>query len=520
MLALFQVKEFAIDGKPGLSEDQRKEMLALFDEGLVSKFEAYLTGEESAQAAATDIGADVVIGLADRHKKEVSAIQAKLDASEAAKLKLQGVVSRLSAEDEADPKVIPLNADVPKGKEGVARITGIKVNLAHYAEVNHFIATGRMRDVELAAQTIDVANLKEEFGTYLTQNQNNLEEVKALFSGFSSAQYFTSAMGTTEWRATQSLITSVSQQFKNKWTPSGKSQFIPLVIKNFRHKINLPIIPSEVLDSYMLHMYEEGLAIDQMPITKYIYQQLIFPQLMQDVELRMIFKGKYVDAGVVTAGQAGSAPEDSMDGIETQLVDQLTTGNAKKFNYYDGGAFSHETATDAEMLEFMQEFTGWLAPIFRSMNMAIACSYEFWRRYKIAYKNIWGAGSGTTDANFGGDRIDYSNQTLVPMEGMYGSPILFATPSANFKKLRHKNDIPQVVNDVQKQDYEARIFGEYWLSAGFAYGQAVFAHVPAGYDPKALITSVYGAHTTYQQNKGTDPAKSITDFGSSGGGGI
>jgi hypothetical protein len=225
----------------------------------------------------------------------------------------------------------------------------------------------------------------------------------------------------------------------------------------------------------------------------------------------MIFKGKYVDAGVVAENADGTPPEDSMDGIETQLVTGLTTG--AKFNYFDGDGFDYLTATDQEILTFVQDFTGWLAPVFRTQQMAIACSYEFWRRYKIAYKNIWGSGSGTTDTNFGGDRIDFSNQILVPMEGMYGSPILFTTPSVNFKKLRHKNDVPSVINDVQKINYEARIFGEYWLGAGFGYAEAVFAYVPTGYNPKALVTSVYGAHTSIQQNKGTDPAKSVEPSG-------
>ncbi|WP_100628702.1 hypothetical protein [Algoriphagus formosus] len=519
MLKYFGIKEFKVDEKPGLTEDQRAEIATLLGEEKAKSFEAYIQSGGKASES-TDIGADVVLGLADKHKQEVADIQAKLATANAEKAKLQKLVSTLSAEEEEDLKPEVSAEDLPKGKANVPRIKGIKVTAAHYAEVNHFIKTGRMRDVEAAAKTIDVDNLKEEFGTYLSQNQNNLEEVKALFSGFSSAQYFTSGMAITEWRATQALITSVSQQFTNKWTPSGQTKFEPLTIKNYRHKINMPVIPSEVLESYMLHMYDEGLSVDQMPITKYIWGQLVFPQLMQDIELRMIFKGKFVDAGVVSEGQAGTAPENSMDGLETQLVDSLENGNPKRFKYFDGDGFDYTNCTDQEMLTFMQEYTGWLAPIFRSLNMSIACSYEFWRRYKIAYKNVWGAGSGTTDPNFGGDRIDFSNQVLVPMEGMYGSPILFATPGINLKKIRHKNDLPNVINDVQKQDYQAKLFGEYWLGAGFAYGEAVFAYVPSGYNPKALITSVYGAHTTYQQNKGTDPNKSITDFGSSGGGGI
>ena len=517
MLKFFGVKEFAVDGKPGLTEDQRKEMLSLFDEDKVTKFEAYLKdGGEGAES--TDIGADIVLGLADKHKKEAADLQAKLDSSNAEKVKLQKLVSDLSAEDEPEPvTTTPLNPALA-GKADVPRVRGINTKLGHYEAVNQYIISGRASDIRAAAATINVDNLLDEFGTYLSQNGNNLEEVQALFNGFTSAKYFTSAMAITEWRATQPLITSVSQQFKPKWTPSGQTAFEPLAIRNRRHKINMPIVPSDVLESYMLYMYDERLAVDQMPITKYIWQKLVYPQLMQDVELRMMFKGKYVDAGVVNENDPGTSPEDSMDGLETILVEGLD--GSKNINYFDLGSFNilDPGNTDQEVLDFMQNFTGWLAPLFRQMNMAVGCSWEAWRRYRTAYKNKWGVGSGTENTNFGGDKIDFSNNLLVPMDGMYGSPILFTTPAQNLKKLKHQNDVPQVINDVQKVNYEVRLFGEYWLGTGFGFGEGVFAAAPTGYNPKAKITEVYGASTTYQQNKGANPDFTLDTGAGSGSG--
>jgi hypothetical protein len=515
ILAFLGVPELGkVDGKPSLTEEQKALVEGAFGTEFTAKFAEYLNAGDS-DTAASDVGVELVLGLNAQNQRQLEDLKRQLDTVNRDKATLQATVAKLSESPEPEPAVVALNPALPH-KEGVKTIKGIDASKPLYKEVNMFITTGRASDLRAVAATIDVEDLKTEFGTYLSQNNNNLDEVKALFQGFTSAKYFTSAMAITEWRATQALISSVSQQFKAKWTPSGQSTFRPLTIKNYRHKINMPIIPADVLESYMLHMYDEGMSVDQMPITRYIWQQLVLPQLLQDIELRMIFKGKYVDAGVVVEGAAGTAPEDSMDGIETILVDGLD--GTKNINYFDGSGFNFETATDAEVLGFVQDFTSWLAPVFRQQTMPIACSYEFWRRYKIAYKNVWGTGSGTTDPNFGGDRIDFSNNVLVPMDGMYGSPILFTTPSANLKKLRHINDVPNVINDVQRFNYEARLFGEYWLGGGFAYGEAVFAYVPAGYNPKALITSVYGAHTTIQQNKGANPDFTLTP--GSGGGGV
>lgn len=497
VLGLLGITAFSKDesGNLTLTEEERGKIADVLGQQFVDKFAAAMKEEAVDPQPLIDA---IASHNAAVNQEQVTQFQSRISALEAERTTLQNAVAALSSSPEEDPTPA-VNSGLPR-REGVASVMRVDMTRPHYAAVNHFMRTGSM--VAAEAATIDVADLYAEFGTYLSQNNNNLEQMNALFNGFTSAQYFTSTLAITEWRAVQALITSVSQQFTNKWTPSGKSLFRPLKIRNRRHKINFPVIPSEVLESYMLHMYDERLAVDQMPITKYIWNQLVLPQLLQDIELRMIFKGKYVEVtnDQVSEGDDGRPPEDSMDGIETILVDGLD--GSKNINYFDGNGFDYTTATDDQMLKFVSDYVSWLSPIFRSMNMAIGCSWEFWKRYRTAYKNKWGVGSGTQDTHFGSDRIDFSNNVLVPMDGMYGSPILFATPKINMRKLRHKNDVPRVINDVQKFNYEARLFGEYWLGAGFGYGEAVFAFVPEGYNPKSLITSVYGAHNAYQINGG------------------
>ena len=56
-----------------------------------------------------------------------------------------------------------------------------------------------------------------------------------------------------------------------------------------------------------------------------------------------------------------------------------------------------------------------------------------------------------------------------------------------------------MINDVQKINYEVRLFGEYWLGVGFAIAEAVFAFVPDAYDPNAEITASLGDHDDYQE---------------------
>lgn len=405
---------------------------------------------------------------------------------------LQQTVAELSALPEQVPAPKASGA-VRKGKEGVATVMKVDMSKPYYAALEKYAATGGAN--AYAGATIEVTDLKEEFGTFLNV-QRNIEILAAIMIGFTSAQYMTTKLAVTEWRATESLIASVVQQFTSEWTPSKGAKFKPLVIKNRHHKINYPIKPADILDSYIMFLYDEGLSPDQMPITKYIMSTLLQPKILMDIEMRMAHKGRFVevDLGEVVENGPATPPEESMDGFETILVDAYAkkgTPEDTGIMFYEGIAgFNFRTATDQQVLDHVNGFVGFISPMYGITPMFIFCGREFYRRYKIAYKNIWGTFSG--DSNFGSDTIDFSNNTLVVLDGMYGSPIFYSTPKENYIKLKYKNEPPSIINDVQKSNYTVKVFGEFWLGVGFAIAEAVFAFVPPGYDPQTALLAGQG----------------------------
>lgn len=508
-----------VDGKEVLTEDDKKAIKTAYGEVFLEQFEADLatSQEEGSEVPAENVQS--LVTAISAHAAAVQARTAQLESETQQRLvnqdaqltELRTQIKTLSESPEEDPAAFTDDA-LPRA-EGKRTVMRVNLTSPIYSPVVHFLKTGSLDQIQMAAanETIDVADLKTEFGTFLSQHRNNYDMLSTLFTGFSSAKFFTTAMAVTEWRATQALITSVMQQFSSVWTGSGQAKIRPLKIINRHHKINFPIKPADVLESYAMYLYDEGLAPDQMPIVLYIWNQLIYPQLMQDLELRAIFKGKYVEPED-PENPGVTAPEDTMDGIETILVEGKAS---KKFKYYlPESDFDWFTASDEEVLAHMAGFVDFVAPILRRTKMAIGCSDEVYKRYKRAYKNIWGPGSPKSDdADFGSDRIDYSQQYLVPMEGMYGSPILFITPKDNLKLLRYKNQVPNVIKDVQKQDYVVKLFGEFWIAPGFAFGEIVYAWVPDGYDPKAAILNVLGAYNKMQQF-----GLGVESSGSAGGG--
>lgn len=503
VLAFLGVKTFSKDeqGKSLLSEEQRKKLQGQFGDAFTTKFEAALAEEEGTEETST---AELVNAIVANNGDQVAqlsntiaSLQNEVTGKNEQIASLQNTVTTLSSEPEGDPKAEG-NLGLPR-KAGVATIMKVNMSKPHYAAVAAFLMAGVVSGA--AASTIDVGDLKTEFGTFLNA-QRNLDIVNQVFTGFDTSKYMTTKLATTEYRATQALITSVVQQFTPKWTPSGKTKFTPIVIKNHRHKINVPIVPAEVLDSYMLALYDEGLSPDQMPITRFIVQNLILPRILQDIELRMIAKGKYKEKAwsTVNEGDAGTPPEEGMDGFETILVSNKASNKANINYFKEANSFDYKTADDEEVLEYVNNFVDWINPQYVGQNMPVFCSLDFYKRYKRAYKKIYGIGSSNGgDPKFGSDTIDFSNNVLTPLQSMYRSPILFSTPKENFIKLRHKNEVPSIVNDIQKHNYEARHFGEFWLGAGFAIGEGVFAAVPNGYDPFTAITETWGASSSYQE---------------------
>lgn len=495
VLSTLGVQQFEKDaeGKDVLSEEQSDKIKGIFGEAFLSTLKKNLSAEES---VAQD--AEILTTLKEHFDANTDSITADLKtqitALENKNKTLQDTITTLAGQPEEAPKPQAAIAGVGSGNT-------FRVNMSAPYNVAA-VAALQSGQLSAAGSTIDVDPLRTEFGTYLSQG-NSMEILRQIYNGFDTGQHMTPKIAITEWRATRAIITSIVQQFSPKWTPAGKSKFTPIAIQNRRHKINVPIVPAEVLDSWLLHLYDERQTVDQMPITKYIIENLIKPAILNDVEMRMIAKGKYKEKawGDVNEGDAATPPEDGMDGFETILVAAKALANTaddKGVNFFDG-QINLLNCSEEEILTFFEGFVDWVSPMYQTLGMNIFTSKEVYIRYKRAYKNKWGAGSGTEKVDFGEDVVDFSSFRLVALQSMFRSPIVFSTPKQNFIMLQNRNTPQSLINDVQKSGYEVRLFGEFWLATGFAIGEAVFAHVPDGYNPKDAITSAWGASTDYQK---------------------
>lgn len=462
-----------------LTAEQQETIKEVYGQKVLDKFKAGLASEnpeehtEAVQAAMREFFAPEATQTAEQITEELNSVIAERNRLQEENARQRQDIATLMTEPEGEPEP---TSQLPESISENPIVMRVNHQTSHYSRAATYLQHGVTPSAE---GTIDVADLREEFGTYLSQNRTNLDIIRQIFNGFTSAKHFRTVPAVTEYRAMQSMINSVVQQFKPKWTPQGATKFTPLVIKNYRHKINVPIIPAEVLDSYIFYLYDESLSPDQMPITKYIVNQLLLPRILDDIELRMIFKGKYVES---TTDEATS-PEESMDGIETLLVEQKEKSDSK-VNFFEE-TINWDTASDEDVVKFMNAFSDFVDDKLKIK--IIYASRKVRRRYQRAYDAVYKGTLGKVGGLNPSAIVDYGEKEIVALDGMDGSPIIFASTPGNMVKLRHKNQAPNVINDVQRYDYMVKLFGEFWLGAGFAIAEAVFAYVPEGYDPQEAI---------------------------------
>ncbi|MFR5736826.1 MAG: hypothetical protein ACLUER_14150 [Odoribacter splanchnicus] len=74
-------------------------------------------------------------------------------------------------------------------------------------------------------------------------------------------------------------------------------------------------------------------------------------------------------------------------------------------------------------------------------------------------------------------RLQHTNFTFVPLDGMTGTGLFFITPKENFIHLLSKNKGLSKIW-IQAENYDVKIFAEWWEAVGFAIAELIFAYVP------------------------------------------
>lgn len=471
VLGFLGISAFAKDekGKSVLLSTQEEELKKKYGDVFVEVFKKDLAefekdGKNAESAITNEVRAQLE---AERDKnaqdlaaarKSLANLKAKIEEQEKAIAAKDDQITKMTKEPAADA-----GQHVAGGKEEMGSKFKPDMSLAH----NQYLDASFKGAAYSGNSTIETTELQKEFGKYVSSER--IELIKGLLGTTESTKYMSTVVtDKVEIRAQQAAIDSVLQQFVPKWTPKGKSKFTPLTIKNYKCKINVPITPSDIMEDILGYLYDENLKPEDMPVVKYILYQLIFPKLDEEREIALAI-GEFKETTATNDGDSATDANDVMDGYVTQLKKFKKAGNETITWLLDG-----EKLDDAKLIEQIDKAVDQVAPLYKRKNMFIHADPELVTKYSKAYRKVY-----PWLKNEDGEKIkvDFSRFTFAPLEGMRGTGAFFITPKENFKHLRSKD--PQNTKIwMQGENYDVKIFAEWWEAVGFWLAEAIFAYLP------------------------------------------
>ncbi|WP_244925635.1 hypothetical protein [Bacteroides eggerthii] len=471
VLGILGISAFAKDekGKSILLSTQEEELKKKYGDVFLESFKKDLAEFEKDGKSAEDAVTDEVRAEleAERNKnaqeladarKRLKELDAKVDAQAKEIATKDAQIAKMAKEPAPDA-----GEKVTGGENEMGNKFKPDMSLAH----NQYLDAAFKGAAYSGNSTIETTELQKEFGKYVSSER--LEILKGLMGATESTKYMSTIVtDKTEVRAQQAAIDSVLQQFVPKWTPKGKSKFTPLTIKNYKCKINVPITPSDIMEDILGYLYDEDLKPEDMPVVKYILYQLIFPKLNEEREIALAI-GEFKETSAAKDGDAATDANDVMDGYITQLK-KLKKANNKDVTWLLDG----EKLADATLVTQIEKAVDEVKPLYKNKAMFIHADPDLVTRYGKAYRKLY-----PWLKNEDGEKIkvDFSKFTFVPLEGMRGTGVFFITPKENFKHLRSKD--PQNAKVwMQGENYDVKIFAEWWEATGFWLAEAIFAYLP------------------------------------------
>ena len=471
VLSFLGISAFAKDkeGKSFLLPEQEKMLKDKYGDKFLESFKKDLADFERDGAAAETAVTEEVTAQLLAEQADNAKLLARIKALEEAERKFKADI------EEKEKEIEKLSKEPGNGAGEVRTEETGQEQMAHRFKPDMSLAHNQWLDAAFKGAaysgntTIDTTELQREFGKYVSSER--LQILRDLMGTTESIRYMSTIVtDKTEVRAMQSAIDSVLQQFVPYWTPKSKSTFTPLTIKNFKCKINVQIKPSDIMEDILGYLYDENLDPKDMPIVRYILYQLIFPKLAEERE-QALAVGVYKENSVSQDGGTASAALDCMDGYVTQLKALKTAENDKVTWLLDGTALS----TDGEtLLSQIDQAVDQVKPLYRNKTMFVHADPDLVIKYSRAYREKY-----PWLKNQDGEKvkIDFTNFTFAPLEGMRGTGVFFITPKENFKHLMSKD--PQRTSiRMETNHYNVDIMAEWWEACGFWLAEAIFAYIP------------------------------------------
>lgn len=278
----------------------------------------------------------------------------------------------------------------------------------------------------LLATLLTTAQLNSAFGAEYRDGSKGLKDIRQeLYHTATFDQQFTvDYTRLTVWERAISSSTAVIQNFQSGWTPNGEFEFTPSRIEMFHQKVDIELLSSEVLRSFVGFLHDEGKPQNSQELVKYIVNRHLIPQIREDNELNLAWSGEYVPHTPNTPSPVGQ----SMDGVAKVINAHINAGRTTPIAV--GAMPSGDTDSDLKALvSYLEEFARGIDVRYRRVPMDLNVSDNTYTRFQLGMQLKYNANYAQADAL---DRLMLQkNIRVVPQVAMGNTTKIWCTPKSN-----------------------------------------------------------------------------------------
>ncbi len=316
---------------------------------------------------------------------------------------------------------------------------------------------------------MDITDILTEYGAYYEKAGQNKKRVLRLLLQASVTEKHMTPMKTddTVFKLAQATVDDIVQPFQKGWTPNEASAFTPNELALHHIKVDEELYPDDVEASWLGFLASNDLDRSKWPLVKYIIEELYIPKIIDNIELKEIFKGVFASPTPGVAGATGT----SMNGLGIMIRNGLEDGT---INNIDLGTLSVENIFDK-----VEDFVDGISEVYQGVKMNVFMSPAWYRAY-MRDKRAQGFYDYSKDKDVD-NGIDFTPQEAVPLPSMSGTNVIWASPKSNIISLSKKS---QNKNKFKIETLKRQVFfmTDFWKGVGFGINGAVWAH-----DPDATI---------------------------------
>lgn len=321
---------------------------------------------------------------------------------------------------------------------------------------------------------ITAAAIVAQHEAYYRDNGQGIKDLKNELKQDTVSEMYISDKGTARSQVVDTAFvtsTEVMQAYQDTWTSKGGAVITPnqMILKKVKVDKTLKNLQA-LFESWLGFLDNGNLDYRTKPLTTWFINTVIIPQIKEDLELKMVFKGVRVEPTAGTAGPAINA----IDGFGTQIAKGIIAGSISPTVM---GAIPTGIDADITFVKLINDFFQSAVPrLYRDKLGPILVSQDLYDMYTSGMDII----SNSAYKRFDDDKLNeiringgWTGVKLVGVPSQNGSSRIWTTTKGNSAK-RVMFGANENTFEVQVNKREVDIFTEWYLAYNFWYHQMVY----------------------------------------------